>query len=71
MDIMMKTMIPHKILLALLVTFQIIGPSWVLALQSSDVLEQGDSGRQALLAGIGGVVTVIPGDNTRSGFTPE
>ena len=71
MDIMMKTMIPHKILLALLVTFQIVGPSWALALQSSDVSEQAAAGNQALLAGIGGVVTVIPEDNTRPGFTPK
>lgn len=68
---MMKTMIPHKILLVSLVILQIIGPSWVLALQSSNSFDQGSSDGQALIAGLGGVVTIHPVDNTKPGFAPK
>ncbi|MEX0829235.1 MAG: hypothetical protein WD032_03250 [Nitrospirales bacterium] len=68
---MMKTMISQKILLVSLVTLQIIGPSWVLALQASNSFDKGTSESQALIAGLGGVVTIHPGDNTKPGFAPK
>ena len=68
---MMKTIIPHKILLVSLVFLQIIGPSWVLALQASNSVDHREAEGQALVAGLGGVVTVNPLDNTKPGFAPK
>ena len=64
-------MIPYKILLAFLVALQVCGPSWVLAIQTSQGFSQEASEGQALLSGIRGVVTVIPGTKDRPGYAPE
>ncbi len=58
----------NKILLSSLIALQIIGPSWVLAIQTS-AQETGKS--EALIAGLRGVVTVTPGANDRPGYTPK
>lgn len=63
-------MILYKLLLSSLVALQIIGPSWVLAIQTSQVFVQGASKNQALIAGIRGVVTVTPGKNG-PGYAPK
>ena len=63
-------MIFYKLLLSSLVVLQIIGPSWVLAIQTSQVFAQGTSKSQAVIAGIRGVVTVIPGENGQ-GYAPK
>ena len=63
-------MILYKFLLSSLVALQVIGPSWVLAIQTSQALVQGVSKSPALIAGIRGVVTVTPGQN-RPGYAPK
>ena len=63
-------MILYKLLLSSLVALQVIGPSWVLAIQTSKAFVQGDSKSQALIAGIHGVVTVTPGKNG-PGYAPK
>ena len=63
-------MIFYKLLLSFLVALQIIGPAWVLAIQTSQVFVQGASKSQAVIAGIRGVVTVIPGKNG-PGYAPK
>jgi hypothetical protein len=63
-------MILYKLLLSSLVAFQVIGPSWVLAIQTSQAFVQGTSKSQALIAGIRGVVTVTPGNNS-PGYAPK
>ncbi len=63
-------MILYKLLLSSLVALQVIGPSWVLAIQTSQAFVQGVSKSQALIAGIRGVVTVTPGNNS-PGYAPK
>ncbi len=60
----------YKLLLSSLVTLQVIGPSWVLAIQTSEASVHGASESQALIVGIRGVVTVTPGDNS-PGYAPK
>jgi len=60
----------YKLLLSSLVTLQVIGPSWVLAVQTSEAFVQGTSKSQALIVGIRGVVTVTPGKNG-PGYAPK
>jgi hypothetical protein len=63
-------MILYKLLLSSLVALQVIGPSWVLAIQTPETFVQGASKSQALIVGIRGVVTVTPGKNG-PGYTPK
>jgi hypothetical protein len=60
----------YKLLLSSLVALQVIGPSWVLAVQTSQASVPEASKSQALIVGIRGVVTVTPGDNS-PGYAPK
>ena len=62
-------MILHKTLLTFLVAFHILGPSWVLAIQTTEALSQKSVKSLALISGIHGVVTVIP--KNKPGYAPE
>jgi hypothetical protein len=64
-------MILYKLLLSSFVALQIIGPSWVLAIQTSQATVQEISKSQALIVGIRGVVTVTPGAQNSPGYTPK
>ena len=64
-------MIIQKILFSTLVMLQIIGPSWIVVLQTSEAFAQEDSNNQARIAGLRGVVTVTPKTNDRLGYAPE
>ncbi len=67
-----KRMILQKIILASLVAFQVIGPSWLVVFQSSQAwAQQGASTSQARIAGLRGVVTVIPGTKDLPGYSPN
>ena len=66
----MNTMILHKILLSVLVALQVIGPSWVVALHTSEAFAQGPKS-QARIAGLRGVVTVTPATDDRLGYAPK
>ncbi|MDH3769842.1 MAG: hypothetical protein OET79_02495, partial [Nitrospirota bacterium] len=63
-------MILYKLLLSSLVALQVIGPSLVLAIQTSEAFVQGAPKSQALIAGIRGVVTLTPGNNG-PGYAPK
>ena len=60
-----------KVLLTFLVALQIIGPSWVLVIQESNVFAQEHSSKQIILAGMRGVVTVTPGKDEGPGYAPN
>ena len=60
----------YKLLLSSLVALQIIGPSWVLAIQTSQATVQEISKSRALIVGIRGVVTVNPGKDG-PGYAPK
>lgn len=64
-------MLLYKLLLSSLVALQVIGSSWVLAIQTSEAFVQVASKRQALIAGIRGVVTVTPGTKDGPGYAPK
>ena len=64
-------MILQKVLLASLVALQIIGPSWVVVLHSSQTWAQEPSTGSAQIAGLRGVVTVTPGTNNQPGYSPK
>ncbi len=64
-------MIVQKILFSTLVILQIIGPSWFVVLQKSEAFAQEGSSSQARIAGLRGIVTVIPKMNDRLGYAPE
>ena len=64
-------MILYKFILSALVAFQIIGPSWLVVIQDSEVFAQNNLPNQVLLAGMRGVVTVTPGTNDRPGYAPK
>ena len=64
-------MIIQKIIFSTLVMLQIIGPSWIVVLQTSEAFAREDSNSQARIAGLRGVVTVTPKTNDRLGYAPE
>jgi len=63
-------MILYKLLLSSLVALQVIGPSWVLAIQTSQSFAQ-EASSEALIAGLRGVVTVTPGTKNSPGYAPK
>ncbi len=63
-------MIIQKFLLSTLVALQIIGPSWIVVMQDSEVFAQENSNGQARIAGLRGVVTITPKTNDELGYTP-
>ncbi len=64
-------MIIQKILFSILVMLQVIGPSWIVVLQTSEAFAQESSNNQARIAGLRGVVTVTPKTNDSLGYAPE
>ncbi len=64
-------MILYKFLLSFLVALQIVGPSWMVAFSSSEVLAQDISDVKTIIAGLRGVVTVTPATNNRPGYAPK
>ncbi len=63
-------MILFKFLSSFLVALQVIGPSWVLAIQTSEAVIQKPSMGEAIISGIRGVVTVSPGEKDLPGYSP-
>ena len=64
-------MILQQILFTSLVLLQVIGPAWFVVLQAPEAFAQETSQSQALVAGLGGIVTVIPVNKANTGFTPK
>ncbi len=64
-------MIIQKILFSTLVMLQVIGPSWIVVLQTSEAFAQDNSNSQARIAGLRGIVTVTPTTDDRLGYAPE
>ncbi len=64
-------MILQKILLTSLVALQIIGAVGLAVFQTSEAFAQEVSEGSAVIAGLRGVVTVIPGTSVSSGYAPK
>jgi len=59
-------------LLGWLIGFQILGPSWVWAIQAEgNQAGSSTGGGDAVIVGLGGVVTVTPGADHQPGFAPS